>query len=104
MAKIIITEAQTKRLISELFSQKLVQELIDRFKEENPDLEDNVINSYIDRFQQIKDSAKIQQKDITKYSWNDLEALIINNQPKPSTKNVNKEKDIVYNQNGLEVL
>jgi len=104
----MITEERIKKIIrtslDELYSEKLVQQLIDKFKEETPDLDDSIIRGYIDRFQQIKDSPNVVEKDITKYSWDDLETTIINNQPKDSTKNVNKQEDTIYNDNGLEIL
>lgn len=102
MTKIILTEAQTQRLISELFSQKLVQQLADRFKQEDPGLKDRVINFYINRFQQIKDNPKVENKDITTYSWDELVKLVDMNQPEDiQIKADNNE--LIYNQNNLKI-
>jgi hypothetical protein len=80
--KIIITETQLKRSINELFAQKLVDQLIDKFQQEDPGLQPNIIEFYINRFQQIKDSPKVKNKDILTYSWNELKQIIYLNQTK----------------------
>lgn len=104
----MITEEKIRKIVrtnlEELYGQKMVDQLIDKFQQENPDLDPQTINAYINRFQQVKDSPKIVEKDITRYSWDDLEDLIVSNQPKPSTKSVNKQEDTIYNDNGLEIL
>lgn len=104
----MLTEERIRSIIRatllEAYSEKLVLQLIDGFKQENPDLDENTIKAYIDRFQQIKDSPKVENKDITTYSWDDLETLISTNQPKVKTSQVNRQEDTIYNQNGLEIL
>jgi len=101
MAKIIITESQTQKLISELFSQKLVNNLIDKFKEQTPNLDDKTASFYIDRFQQIKDSPKIQNKDITTYSWKELQEVVDYNQP--DDIKIEGDEELIYNQNNLKI-
>jgi len=102
MTKIIITESQLKRTLDELFSQKLVNTLADRFKQENPDLDDKIINFYIDRFQQIKDSPKIINKDITTYSWEDLVNTVDPNQPEDIDIKFDNS-GLIYNENNLKI-
>lgn len=94
----------TRGFLNEIFSERIIQQLIVKFKGENPDLTDEIIKAYIDRFQQIKDSPKVQQKDITKYSWNNLENVIIKNQPKRIKTDKGDNNDIIYNENGLEII
>jgi len=101
MTKYVLTEAQTQRLISELFSQKLVNQLADRFRQEQPDLEDQVINFYINRFQEIKDSPKVQQKDITTYSWTELKELVDYNQPEDIT--IEGGEELIYDNEYLKI-
>jgi hypothetical protein len=90
------------------YSNKVVNTLVDKFKQEEPSLETDVIKAYINRFDQIKSSPKISNKDITKYSWKELENIINSNQPKriKAGKINNGEPenaDLVYNQNELRV-
>jgi len=90
------------------YSNKVVNTLIDKFKQEEPSLETDVIKAYINRFDQIKSSPKISNKDITKYSWKELENIINSNQPKRiKAGKINdgepENADLVYNQNGLRV-
>ena len=101
MTKIILTETQTQRLISELFSEKLVAQLIDRFKQEDPNIDENTIKFYIDRFQQIKNSPKVQNKDITTYTWGNLKELIDTNQPDNIT--IEGGDKLIYDQNNLKI-
>ena len=104
MKKIIITESQTRSIINELFSQKLMQQLIDKFQSEIPNLPEQTIHHYLERFQQIKDSPKVKEKDITKYSWKKLEEIVDSNQPKSIDKNIKiNNSDLIYNQNKLKI-
>jgi hypothetical protein len=90
------------------YSNKVVNTLVDKFKQEEPSLETDVIKAYINRFDQIKSSPKISNKDITKYSWKELENIINSNQPKRiKAGKINdgepENADLVYNQNELRV-
>ncbi len=58
------------------YSQRVIQQLTAKFKTEEPSLEDNIINTYIDRFTKIKDKPEVTEKDINKYSWKDLETIV----------------------------
>ena len=90
------------------YSDKIINQLIDKFKQENPELDDNEMKEYINRFSQIKDSPRVTEKDITKYSWKDLETTVDANQPKRiKAGKINdgepKDANLVYNQNGLRI-
>jgi len=100
--KLIITESQLKRTINELFSQKLVQNLVDKFQQENPDLDDKIINFYINRFQELKDSPKIQEKDITKYTWEALIKTVDPNQPQDIDIKFDNS-GLIYDENNLKI-
>lgn len=98
--KIIITEQQ----LNELFSQSLVQKLIEKFRKEKPDLDEKIIRYYIKRFQEIKDSPKVRYKDINTYSWKDLEILIDENQPKDYDRSIKiSDSDLICKQNNLRI-
>jgi len=91
------------------YSDKIIAQLTTKFKLEKPDLDDNIITTYIERFSQIKDSPNVPQKDITKYTWNDLEKVISDNQPKRvkagkiNDGEPSKDTNLVYNQNNLRI-
>lgn len=91
------------------YSAKIVSQLVDKFKQEQPDLNTNTIQAYIDRFTQIKNSPKVSEKDITKYSWKELETAVDSNQPKRikagkiNDGEPSKDANLVYNQNGLRI-
>jgi len=90
------------------YSNKVINTLVDKFKQEEPSLETDVIKAYINRFDQIKSSPKISNKDITKYSWKELETVVNDNQPKRvKAGKINdgepENADLVYNQHGLRV-
>ena len=91
------------------YSTKIINQLIDRFKQEQPSLDTNIIQAYINRFTQIRNSPKISEKDITKYSWKELETAIDSNQPKRikagkiNDGEPSKDANLVYNQNQLRI-
>jgi hypothetical protein len=91
------------------YSNKLVNDLTTKFKQEKPNLGVDIIKAYINRFSQIKDSPRVTEKDITKYNWKDLETTVDANQPKRiKAGKVNdgepsKDANLVYNQNGLRI-
>jgi hypothetical protein len=91
------------------YSSKLVNDLTVKFKQEKPNLGVDIIQSYINRFAQIKDSPRVIEKDITKYNWKDLETTVDANQPKRikagkiNDGEPSKDANLVYNQNGLRI-
>jgi len=99
-----IKEIYDKLLVNE-YSNKVMQNLIKKFKEENSNLSNHIISVYIKRFDEIKKSPKVTNKDIMSYSWNDLE-LIVDKFRKSDTKNTTvefKNAKPIYKKNGLEV-
>ena len=62
------------------YSSGEVKKLMDKFKEEADDLNINIddakLESYIQRFDQLKNSPKIQEKDLRKYSLSKLIKLV----------------------------
>ena len=102
MTKVIITESQIKTIINELFSQKLVLQLVHKFREEDNTIPPETLDFYIQRFQQIKDSPKIVNKDITTYSWENLRELVDINQPDEIQIKAD-DKELIYDQNNLKI-
>jgi hypothetical protein len=103
-----ISELKEEGIILNEYSEKFVNNLINKFKQEKPNLSTTIINAYVNRFIQIKDNPKIIQKDITKYTWKELETIIDTNQPKSiKSGKINdgnpNDGNLVYNQNGLRI-
>jgi len=91
------------------YSDKIVNQLVDKFKQEKPNLGVDIIKAYINRFSQIKNNPRVTEKDITKYNWKDLETTVDANQPKRikagkiNDGEPSKDANLVYNQNGLRI-
>jgi cytidyltransferase-like protein len=90
------------------YSDKIVNQLVDKFKQENPELTDNQIKEYIKRFDQIKNNLPANKRDILKYSWDELEEIVAANQSKRiKAGKINdgepEDANLVYNQNKLRI-
>jgi cytidyltransferase-like protein len=91
------------------YSDKIINQLVDKFKQEKPNLGVDIIKAYINRFSQIKNNPRVTEKDITKYNWKDLETTVDANQPKRikagkiNDGEPSKDANLVYNQNGLRI-
>jgi hypothetical protein len=88
------------------YGQSLIQTLIEKFKLEEPALTPNIIKDYIDRFERIKNN--LPEKDITKYSWKDLEIAVDSYQPKQRIKAGTidptvTDANLLYNQDGIRI-
>jgi len=88
------------------YSVGIINKLIQKFKQEDSELTDDEIKKVIKRFDQIKDN--VEQKDILKYTWDDLVDVAISNEPKRiKAGKINDgtvdNANLVYNQNGLRV-
>lgn len=88
------------------YSDKLINNLIIKFKQENENLTDENIKYYIKEFEKRKDSDKIKEKDITKYTFEDLEKLIDSFPKKLKIDNNNVEfsnSELIYNKSPLQI-
>ena len=88
------------------YSQNIILNLKKKFKEENSELNDNQMDYYINSFDKYKQSPKIINKDITKYSFKDLEQLIDTNFPKKIDRTELKNnftEESIYNKDGLSI-
>lgn len=97
-----IKEYLNKQNLLYEYSDKIKNQLINKFKKENPNLVLNNISYYIERFAELKNSPKIKEKNIFKYSWKELENIV------DSQKIIKKNKPIVdgkpvYNNNGMRI-
>ena len=53
-----------KEMILREYNEKFLNQIIQKFKGEIPDLEEEIIRVYINRFVQIKNSPNVTEKDI----------------------------------------
>lgn len=105
--KILINEAQLN-IINE-YSTKLVNTLIDKFQQQNPNLDRNIIKGYIQRFKEIKNNPNIIEKDINRLTWKELETAVDANQPKRikagklNDGSPSSDSNLIYNQKNLRI-
>ena len=88
------------------YGQSLIETLTQKFQQEEPGLTPTIIRNYIDRFERIKNN--LQEKDITKYSWKDLENAVDGYQPKQRIKAGTldptvTDANLLYNQNNVRI-
>lgn len=93
------------QLINE-YGQKKIDQLIEKFQKEKPGLSREIINTYINDFEKI--SKKLPNKDIDKYSWEELETTVDSNRSKPKIKAGKldptvTDANLIYNQNNIRV-
>ena len=81
MKELMLEWCKYTRYVLEEISQKVYK----KFKDERPELTDNVIEFYVDTFDKNKNGPRIKgaghSTDIMTYSWDDLEKLIDANFP-----------------------
>jgi len=101
MKKILITESQLNKVLAEAYPDKLVRVLINKFNfnEEGTGykgLPETEIKYYINRFQEIQNSPYVKEKDIFKYTWDELKDVVEKNSQKPeqADRHHKKMKDI----------
>jgi hypothetical protein len=93
------------------YAQKVVNDLIKKYKVENPNLTDDDIETikkdYINRFEELKDSPKVVEKDITQYSFQQLKKLVDSFPPKKEKSSNNNvefsQTELIYNKPPLQI-
>jgi len=87
------------------YSEGEIKRLMDKFKEEADDLNieitDNQLKNYITRFDQLKNSPKITEKDLRKYSLSKLIKLVSSTKGTEEKDELDNTPDIVYNEDGI---
>lgn len=96
-----------KQIYLKEVNAKIVTMLKARWKQENKNLDDEQMDYYLQRFEQLKNNPKITNKDITKYSWHDLEHLIDSFPVKPGKEfkknSAEVDGDLVYDKNNIKI-
>jgi len=83
------------------YAQNIIDKLFKKFREENENLTDEQISYYIQRFDQLKSSPKVVQKDILKYSFQDLEKLVDSFPTKTKTQKSSTSNDVQFSDGEL---
>jgi len=89
-----------KSKLNEAYSPAVVTQLMNKFKEEADDLNieinDEQLKKYIERFDVIKNSPKIQEKDLFKYSLSQLIKLATTSKGAETPEAADITPDVVY--------
>ena len=89
------------------YSEGEIKKLMDKFKEEADDLNieisDDKLKTYIQRFDQLKNSPKIQEKDLRKYSLSKLIKLITSSEGAEPEEKEDDTPDVVYSDNNITI-
>jgi hypothetical protein len=92
------------------YSIGTVNKLKEKFKKENSALTDEIIEEYINRFDQLKSSPKVERKDITTYSFQELEQVVDSFPTKEKVKKQGEnntvefsQTELIYNQPPLQI-
>jgi hypothetical protein len=90
------------------YSQGEINKLMTQFKDEADDLNINVsdeqLKAYITRFDALKNSPKVQEKDLRKYSLAQLIRLVTASKgAETADEEEDKTPDVVYQENGITV-
>jgi hypothetical protein len=105
--EILITESQLRVLLKEEYSEKIVQQLIDKYKLEDPSEDENTIREYINKFDKLKSNPKVEDKDIFNYSLYKLRTTLMSifktTDVKPKSYKGNSDLDLVYNKDNLNI-
>ena len=92
------------KYLLEAISPKVINRMKEIWKKENNTLTDGMMDYYIRSFEKYKSSDKVIEKDITKYTFKELEKIIDSNFIQHHKQQENKITDEpIYNQDGLTV-
>jgi hypothetical protein len=90
------------------YSIGVVNKLKEKFKKENSALTDEIIEEYINRFDQLKSSPKVNDKDITTYSFQKLEQVVDSFPTKEKVSKTNNtvefsQTELIYNKAPIQI-
>ena len=103
--EILITESQLRRILKEEYSDKVIEQLVNKFKREDPKEDENVIRAYIKRFDKVKGDTSVLNKDIFSYSLEKLRYVLIDffKENKPKSFKGDTDMDVVYNRDNVKI-
>jgi hypothetical protein len=90
------------------YSDAEINRLMEKFKEEADDfnitISDEQLKKYIERFDQLKNSPKVQEKDLRKWSLSNLIKLITSSEgAEVETEKQNQTPDVIYDESGYVI-
>ena len=96
-----------KNELNEAYSEGAVKKFIEKFREEADDLNiqitDEQLKSYIQRFDVLKNSPKITEKDLNKWSIGQIIRLVTSSKGTDTEEKEDDTPDVVYNDNGITI-
>ncbi len=97
-----------KNELNEAYSEKAIKTFTDKFREEADDLNiqisDDQLRTYIQRFDVLKNSPKIQEKDLAKWSLSQLIKLVTASKGAETPEDEEDQTpDVVYQDNGVTI-
>ena len=89
LSSVIVEDAKrkNKKLVMEV-SQKVLQQLIDKYKGENSSLKDNDIIAKIEEFEKYKDQLPVDKRDLFKLTYAELSDILSNKESKKTSKDL----------------
>ena len=89
-----------KNKLNEAYAPSVMTKLMDKFKEEADDLNieinDEQLKKYIERFDVLKNSPKVTEKDLFKYSLSQLIRLVTSSKGAETAETADITPDVVY--------
>jgi len=93
--------------LKEAYSARMVSDLLAKFKQEaddlNIDITDNQLKAYIDRFDQMRSTSKVTEKDIFKNTLSQLIRTVTSLPGAEEPEEEDKTPDVVYQGDGITV-
>jgi hypothetical protein len=108
-SKILLTTLLKEVFLDEI-SDKAKSQAKERFKKQDPNLTDEILDYYINIFSDKQSSNVFQEKDIMKYTFPELKKIVGDNFSRKKTNidindtNFEESEDVIYNQNKLLIL
>ena len=95
-----------KNELNEAYSEGAIKKFIEKFREEADDLNiqitDEQLKAYIQRFDVLKNSPKVTEKDLNKWSIGQLIRLVTTSKG-AETEEEDDTPDVVYSDNGITI-
>ena len=93
--------------LNEAYSEGAIKKFVEKFSEEADDLNivvsDEQLKKYVERFDVLKNSPKVQEKDLNKWSLSKLIKLVTASPGAESPDDEDKTPDVVYQDGGLTI-
>lgn len=89
LSSVIVEDAKrkNKKLVMEV-SQKVLQQLIDKYKGENSSLKDNDIIAKIEEFEKYKNQLPVDKRDLFKLTYAELSDILSSKESKKTSKDL----------------